>query len=147
MAKIRDVTLRIENGSVQGKQKVTVKFNLLFSETEAGKRYRYDIRLRGDEPPGDQEVGEGEVLSDFRFGLLSLPTRTITAQEGERPFTEIRSISISDLNEDDGTHPLVDIPHFPDDDEIYAEVSLSRRAGQFIALLDKERSPTVTKFF
>ena len=156
MAQIKDVTLQIKPGSSNDNKEVTVGFKLAFSTTEAGKSFRYDISLRGEDLPGDKEspiiIGE-EVLSDFSFGAFGLfigfPSKLITAKAGEQQFTEIRNISTKKLNEDPGGMSVtvnglpLELKHA---DEIFAEATLMK-GDQITLLVDKKRSNTVTGFF
>ena len=105
MAQIKDVKLQIKPNLADSK-KVTVDFKLAFSTAEVGKTFRYDINLRGEDKPGDdQEPGPtmigGQLISDFTFGI-GLPSKLITATAPEQSFSETRSISTQKLNEDPG---------------------------------------------
>lgn len=142
MAEVKDVTLNIQPGSSTGKKKATVGFNLLFSPQEAGKAFRYGIKLRGEDKPGDEEgtAGNGALLHTFTFGIVAGVTfKNLTAQAGSHSYSEANEVSLQKLNEDPGSD-LVDIdPNTPPikhrhEDEIYATVTL---------VADEERSPTV----
>ena len=103
MAEVKDVTLNIQPGSSTGKKKATVGFNLLFSSQEAGKTFRYEIRLRGEDKPGDDEgiAGNGALLHTFTFGVLAgITFKKVTAIAGLNHFTEPNEVSIQKLNED-----------------------------------------------
>lgn len=142
MAEVKDVTLLIQNGSINSKKKVTVGFKLLFSSEEAGKVFRYGIKLRGEDKPGDQEgtTDNGALLHTFTFGALAGVTfKNLTAQAGSHSYSESNEVSIQKLNEDPGSYTMQPDPNtpptkFPHSDEVYANVTL---------VADEERSPTV----
>lgn len=156
MAQVKDVTLNIENTGVS-KRKVTVGFKLQFNKSEAGRKYSYDIKLMSEDLPGDPDgtpAASPEVRVDYRFRkpidhvfAIGTPRKTITATEGEKNFSDERTISSSTLNEDPGfapdqepNEPLVYAP-----DELFAEVSLWTEPpflGGASALLSKRRSAT-----
>lgn len=142
MAEVKDVTLAIQPGSSSSKRKATVGFNLLFSAQEAGKTFRYEIRLRGEDKPGDEEgtTGDRALLYTFTFGIVAGVTyKNLTAQAGSHSYSETNEVALQKLNEDPG-HTDIDVdPNtppqpFPHSDEVYAAVTL---------VADEERSPSV----
>jgi hypothetical protein len=142
MAEVKDVTLQVQTGSVDSKKKVTVGFKLLFSSAEAGKAFRYGIKLRGEDKSGDEEgtADDGALLHTFNFGIAAgVQFKNITAQSGSHSYSETSEVSIQKLNEDPGyvvldfdpNTPPIKMPH---SDEVYANVTL---------IADEERSPAV----
>jgi hypothetical protein len=147
MAEIKDVKIvSIQNGSSNGKKKVTVGFNLLFSAQEAGKTFRYGIKLRAEDKPGDEEgtANNAALLHTFTFGVVAGVTfKKVTAQAGLHPYDEPNEVSIQRLNEDPG-HIEIDVdPNTPPikqphKDEVYAVVTL---------VADEERSEPKELFY
>lgn len=151
MAQVKDVKLQIKPNSASSKE-VTVDFKLAFSTDEVGKKFRYDINLRGeDKPDDDREPGltiiGGQLISDFTFGL-GLPSKLITATAVEQSFSETRNISTQKLNEDPGFSPITKSgPGLMYQDEIFAEVILNVSFDGMTLFQDKKRSATVSGFF
>ena len=139
MAEVKEVVLAPIT-SVGGKRKVDVSYKLVFSPSEAGKKFKVAISLFGEDIPGDDEpanltLNGPQPLYTFSYGSplqLKKNFKVITAQAGEQSFTEpSREVDKEILNEDPGVNQIVvqgivnTIPHA---DEIYAVVSVTAEA-------------------
>lgn len=143
MAEIKDVKLSFQDSTDPTKKRAKVEFKLVFSETDEGKRYRYDIRLRSEDLPNDEEGPHPSLtLADYTFGFL--PERSITAVEGEHSFSHTMAVSKSKLNEDRDSHFVPVAGHsMPNVDDIFAEVKLRYSPPlPFVGFTISQRSPT-----
>jgi|SRR5215203_2110668 len=135
MAEVKDVVLGPITPVGGDKLKVDVSYKLVFSPSEAGKKFKVAINLFGEDLAGDDEPGVinlngPQPLYTFSFGTLpSRKFKTITAQAGEQLVVELsREVDKALLDEDPGAtqvlvqEQLVTHPHA---DEIYAVVSVT----------------------
>lgn len=150
MASVSNVSLSIVNGPTPSTKNVTVSGTMTFDASEAGKAFHLEIKLRGEDLPGDKLPAADAVNDDdlytFQWGN-SWPLKSYkhiaAASPGSHPFSEVRAISTTILDEDAGKIQVGQDPNtgapllMPCKDEIYAKVTLS---GAPVS----SRSPTAT---
>jgi hypothetical protein len=137
MASVSDVSLQISPNSLANTQTVTVSGTLNFEEAEVGKSYRLEIKIFGEDKPGDNvppndPIGDNELYA-FLWGhfFRKIPYKPFMVNmAGKQNFTERRAISDETLDEDSGKVIVgwadINTPVFmPRADEIYAKVVLS----------------------
>lgn len=156
MAQVSKVVLQIGPGSVPDKRKITVNYQLAFSASEVGQKFKLAIHLFGEDKPGDDEKSvpifgtTPKPIYTFSFGQLPVviktPFKTVTAQAEAQSFSESREVNRETLNEDPGSDEIqIPIPNppfpplpggkieIPHSDEVYAVVSI---------IASEARSPT-----
>lgn len=137
MASVSNVSLSIADGPTASTKSLTVTGTMQFSAGEVGQVYRLEIKIFGEDAPGDK-IGASDPAGDdelytFLWGpslFNKKPYKQITvAAAGAQTFTETRSINAEKLDEDSGTVPIQNAPPgtpgFPRKDEVYAKASLS----------------------
>jgi len=139
MATVSNIFLLISNSSTENTQNITVSGTMNFDMSEVGKNYRLEIKIFGEDKPGDRlpsddRFGDDELYTFYFRGRLPLwrvPFKQfIVATVGPQTFTETRAISNNELDEDSGREIVgwADI-HSPiymqRADEVYAKVVLS----------------------
>ena len=136
MAEVKNVVLAPITPVGADKLKVDVSYKLVFSPSEAGKKYKVAISLFGEDLPGDDEPAGiapngPQPLYTFGYGLAPFTQKfkTITATAGEQGVVEpSREVDKAVLDEDPGVTSKsvggVVVKH-PHADEIYAVVSLT----------------------
>jgi len=139
MAEVKEVVLAPITPVSGNKLKVDVSYKLVFSPSEAGKKFNVAISLFGEDKAGDDEpaivtFNGPQPLYTFGFGTAPFikKFKTITAQAGEQSVTEpSREVDKETLNEDPGANEEdvegITVKH-PHKDEIYAVVSVSGEA-------------------
>jgi hypothetical protein len=122
------------------KRKVDVSYKLVFSPSEAGKKFKVAINLFGEDIAGDDEpailtLNGPQPLYTFSYESplqLKKKFKIITAQAGEQSFTEpSQEFDKEILDEDPGaTQKVVQgvVTKIPHSDEIYAVVSVTAEA-------------------
>lgn len=140
MAEVKEVVLAPITPVGGNKLKVDVSYKLVFSPSEAGKKFKVAISLFGEDNAGDDEPAGITTLNGpqplYTFGFGTAPFikkfKTITAEAGEQSVTEpSREVEKETLNEDPGvTQKVVQgiVVKHPHADEIYAVVSVSGEA-------------------
>jgi hypothetical protein len=139
MATISNISLLISNASVANTRNVTVSGTMNFDAGEVGKSYRLEIRIFGEDKPGDNlpsaDLPGDDELYTYSWGSFfnKRPYRQFTVPAaGPQAFTETRAISSDTLDEDKGEVAIgpqpglgSPPPTFPRRDEVYATVLLS----------------------
>lgn len=144
MATVSNVTFAEPQSAGSGKVQVQVGYTVNFDADELGKAHQIAVQLLGQDKAGDEEVPKPfvkpQVLHKFTFGLSAVKFHTPAAAT----FTDVVSavIAADKLNEDPGvTFKQInanDLVPFPNPDEVYARVTVSRVSEGF--------SPAVTMF-
>ncbi|OHB41394.1 MAG: hypothetical protein A2Y11_03480 [Planctomycetes bacterium GWC2_39_26] len=137
MASVSNIFLLISNNSTANTRNVTVSGTMNFDMGEVGKSYRLEIKIFGEDRPGDNvpsndPFGDDELYT-FLWGrfLPQIPYKRFTVTTaGPQTFTETRAISDDKLDEDSGKVQVgiadINTPIFmPRADEVYAKVVLS----------------------
>ncbi|MFN0168372.1 MAG: hypothetical protein ACKV22_18250 [Bryobacteraceae bacterium] len=137
MASVSAVSLSISNGSTANNQNVTVSGTMQFDAGEVGKSYRLEIKIFGEDKPGDNLPSTDPVGDDELYAFLwganifnKKPYKQFTvAAAGPQTFKETRPIRNDKLDEDSGSvvpgNAPPGTPGLPRQDELYAQVSLS----------------------
>jgi hypothetical protein len=137
MASVSNVSLTLADGSTPGTRNVTVKGKLGFDAGEVGKVFRMEVKIFGEDKPGDNlppgdSVGDDDLYT-FNWGSLfhKKPFKQIlVTTAGIHDFTETRAINAQTLDEDSGMVVVgkadINTPiYMPRQDEVYARVTLA----------------------
>ena len=139
MASLSNISLSLSSGSTANTRNVTVSGTQKFDANDVGKSYRLEIKIFGEDKSGDNLPSGDSVGDDDLYTFLwgsnifnKKPYKQFTVTvAGTQTFTETRTISIDNLDEDSGTvkgpSPDINTPGLPlpRKDEVYAKVSLS----------------------
>ncbi|AMY08561.1 hypothetical protein LuPra_01764 [Luteitalea pratensis] len=139
MAEVKDVVLAPVTPVAGNKLKVDISYKLVFSPSEAGKKFKVAIDLYGETIAEDNEplvanFQGPKALYTFSFGTLPQirKYKLITAQAGELSVSEpSREVDKAVLNEDPGSKQILvagQVDTIENADEIYAVVSVSSEA-------------------
>ena len=133
MATIMNQVLKLGNVS-NNQRNVTVAGVMNFDAGDVGKTFKLEIKLFGEDKPGDAlaptDPAGDDLLYTFlwRSPLMPVPFRYFTPRTaGNVPFEETRLVDCSKLDEDAG-FVLPAPPPFrplPRKDEVYATIALS----------------------
>ena len=100
MAEVKNVVLAPITPVGGNKLKIDVSYKLVFSPSEAGKKFKVAISLFGEDIAGDDEpagltLNGPQPLYTFGFGIAPLVKKfkIITAQAGEQSVTDRRGKS------------------------------------------------------
>lgn len=135
MATITNQVLKLGN-VLNNQRSVTVAGVMNFDARDVGKTFKLEIKLFGEDKPGDalsptDPVGD-DLLYTFlwRSPLMPVPFRYFTPGAARNvPFEETRLVDCTKLDEDAGFVPALPAPPpfrpLPRKDEVYAAITLS----------------------